>query len=144
MPEETDSQGRSPIDVVAAIIWRGERFLAVQRPPGAKLAGWWEFPGGKTEPGESLDAALVREIREELGVTPLEFEKWCEKLHEYEHAFVRLHFFHVTGFDGEPTALENQQLAWVVPGKVDCGEFLPVDISILEELERRTHINAER
>lgn len=120
--------------VVAGILWRDGRFLAVQRPEGADYAGWWEFPGGKVEQGETLDAALLRELREELGVDCTHWKKWCVKRHEYPEYAVTLHFFHVTAFDGEPKALEKQGLAWLVPGDGCDLTFLPADLQLVDEL----------
>ena len=89
------------LDVVAGIVWRDGEYLAVERPEGARMAGWWEFPGGKIEPGETPDNALVREFQEELGVTPTEFEYWRDLEHEYEEFVVRLNFFHIRNYSGE-------------------------------------------
>lgn len=123
------------MEVVAAVIWHGERFLAVQRPPGKVMAGYWEFPGGKLEPGESPEAALVRELEEELGIVARDFVRWREKCHTYDHAVVRLFFFQIHAFDGVPTAREGQRLAWVRPGaEAAVLEFLPADCDIVAAL----------
>lgn len=124
----------SSIDVVAAIIWRDGRFLAVDRPEGKAMAGWWEFPGGKVAPGETEGHALVRELQEELGITPTEFEFWREKRHSYPHAVVRLRFYHVRAFTGEPSGLEGQRLDWLCPGEAPDVPFLPADEEILAHL----------
>lgn len=122
------------IDVVAGIIWRGEKFLAVRRPEGKAHAGSWEFPGGKVESGESLGAALGRELEEELGlrVTDAEFWRQCE--HVYPNISVRLHFFHVRGFDGEPRPLEGHGLSWVTPREACDLAFLEADTAIVRAL----------
>lgn len=123
------------IDVVAAILWRDGRFLAAERPAGKKLAGFWEFPGGKLEEGENPEAALIRELDEELGVTPVDWRFWRAIVHEYPHMTVRLHFFHVPLFHGEPKAIEHAALAWLDPAENHGGiNFLPVDRDILPEL----------
>lgn len=122
------------IDVVAGIVWRGSEYLAVERPPGSRQEGYWEFPGGKVETGESLEAALVREFEEELGIRPTRFEFWREKVHEYADLTVRLFFFHIRGFEGEIRPLEGQRMAWVVPGGHGDIPFLPADLEIVRLL----------
>ncbi|QGY40958.1 NUDIX domain-containing protein [Pseudodesulfovibrio cashew] len=122
------------IHVVAGIIWQDGRYLAVERPEGFPMAGWWEFPGGKIELGESQEDALVRELREELDITATELSFWRELEHEYDRYFVRLYFFHVTGFDGELKCLENQRMEWVDPGEPPVLEFLPADVAVVEAL----------
>ncbi|MDD3310616.1 (deoxy)nucleoside triphosphate pyrophosphohydrolase [Pseudodesulfovibrio sp.] len=122
------------IDVVAGIIWRDGRYLAVERPEGGPMAGWWEFPGGKIEPGETREQALVRELREELAVTPEDFEFWRELEHAYETFSVRLHFFHIRKYSGELTAMEKQRWAWVDPSRPNELGFLPADAPIVDAL----------
>lgn len=123
------------VDVVAGIVWRDGRYLAVERPEGRRQAGFWEFPGGKVEPGESVEAALVREFEEELGIRPTEFSFWREKIHEYTDLTVRLFFFHIRGFEGDIQPLEGQRMTWVVPGKHGDIPFLPADLEIVELLK---------
>lgn len=122
------------LDVVAGIIWREGRYLAVERPEGSNMAGWWEFPGGKIEPEESREDALVRELQEELAITPVEFEYWRDLEHEYDAFSVRLHFFHINSYSGQLTALENQRWAWVDPTEPPSLDYLPADIVIVEAL----------
>lgn len=124
------------VKVAAGILWRGGRLLAAQRPGGKPLAGFWELPGGKLEAGESAEAALARELAEELGVTVLEARFWRVSEHDYpERGFrVRLHFFHVRKFSGEPRAREGQALAWVTPEAAAGMAFLPADAEILRAL----------
>jgi 8-oxo-dGTP diphosphatase len=124
------------IEVVAGIIWQDGLYLAVERPEGANMAGWWEFPGGKIEKGESRDDALVREFQEELGVTPLEFEYWRNLVHEYDEFTVNLYFFHVTSYSGQLTSLENQRMEWVDPKVPPVLDYLPADIVIVEALHQ--------
>ena len=124
------------VEVAAGILWREGRLLAAQRPEGKPLAGFWEIPGGKLEAGESPGAALSRELAEELGVTVREARFWRDAEHAYpERGFrVRLHFFHVTDFGGEPVAREGQALAWVTPREARELAFLPADADILREV----------
>jgi len=98
--------------VAAAVIRRGPTFLLTRRAAAAHLGGMWEFPGGKTEPGESIDAALVREIREELGCEATVGPLLLVASHVYPEVRVQLHFFETT-LRGEPTPQLGQQMAWV-------------------------------
>jgi len=122
------------IDVVAAIIWRGRKFLAVRRPEGKPQAGFWEFPGGKVEPGESREDALARELHEELGLTPTTWAYWREKRHVYDHIRVRLFFYHVYQFAGRATAREGHGLAWLDVRQAGEFPFLEADTEIVAAL----------
>ena len=124
------------LDVVAGIVWRDGQYLAVERPAGGRMAGWWEFPGGKIEPGETREDALVREFREELGITPTRFEYWRDLEHEYEEFVVRLYFFHINNYSGELQSLEKQRMAWVDPAVAPTLDYLPADIVIVKALHR--------
>ena len=124
------------LDVVAGIIWRDGQYLAVERPEGANMAGWWEFPGGKIEEGEFRDDALVRELQEELGVTPVDFEYWRELVHEYDEFSVRLYFYNVRNYSGDLIPLENQRMSWVNPSDAPTLKYLPADIVIVEALHK--------
>jgi len=101
------------IEVSAAVLQRPDgSFLLAQRPPGKIWAGYWEFPGGKIEPGETLYHALVRELREELGIEVETAYPWLTRVFTYPHATVRLNFFRVTEWRGELHPHEGQEFAW--------------------------------
>ena len=101
------------VEVVAALIWRGDRFLACQRPAHKARGLLWEFVGGKVEPGETKEEALVRECREELGVTVRVGEVFTELTHVYPDLTVRLTLFHAAIPEGEPQKLEHNDLRWI-------------------------------
>lgn len=122
------------VDVVAAVIWQEGRYLGVRRPGGKPMAGAYEFPGGKIEPGESTRSALARELREELGISPTVIAFFREKAHSYEHLSVRLHFFHVHAFTGELAPLEGQDMEWLTPQEAKERPFLEADRDVVEEL----------
>ncbi len=106
---------RSVVEVAVGVLLRPDGcFLLTSRPPGKVYAGYWEFPGGKLEPGESVEQALARELREELGlvIDPDAVVRWREQLVDYPHALVRLHFCRVTAWRGEPSMREGQRAAW--------------------------------
>jgi 8-oxo-dGTP diphosphatase len=121
-------------DVAAAVIERPDEFLLAQRPLGKPYAGYWEFPGGKIEPGEEPRAALARELKEELGIEVREATPWITRMYVYTHATVRLHFFRVTAWDGEPQPLEDQAIAWQRVGHPDVSPMLPANAPVLAAL----------
>ncbi len=125
-----------PIRVVAGIITREGRFLAAQRPAGKNRAGFWEFPGGKIEEGEDPPAALRRELREELGIELLRVRPHQIIEHRYPDRFVRLYFFLVQAFAGEPRGREGQATAWVTPAEALELPFLEADLALLKELAK--------
>ena len=124
------------IDVAAGLIMRPDgQLLLGQRPEGKPWAGWWELPGGKLEPGETVLQALARELQEEIGITVTESRRWVTYVHAYPHTTVRLAFCFVTGWTGEPRSLENQRLEWVDPRQADrVGELLPATLPPLRWL----------
>lgn len=125
------------IEVVAAIIERPDRaFLLASRPKGKAYAGWWEFPGGKVEAGETLEQALRRELHEELGITVVKAYPWIVREFDYEHARVRLNFFRVTDWTGEPHPHEGQGgLAWTQADNPTVEPILPANGPILRGLQ---------
>lgn len=123
------------VDVAAAVIVRADgRFLLARRPAGKVYAGYWEFPGGKAEPGEPLVRALARELHEELGIEVTRVYPWIVEQYVYPHAHVRLHFFRVLGWNGEPHPREKQQLAWAAVGDLGVSPLLPANGPVLRAL----------
>ena len=122
-------------DVVAALIWEGDRFLACQRPENKARGLLWEFVGGKVEAGESKHDALIRECREELDVTVAPGEIFMEVIHEYPDLTVRLTLFNATIAEGTPKALEHHDIRWITVQEIDGLEFCPADEEILKKLK---------
>jgi 8-oxo-dGTP diphosphatase len=123
------------VDVAAAVILRADgAFLLARRPEGKVYAGWWEFPGGKVEAGEPASAALARELHEELGIDVDVAYPWITRVFAYEHATVRLHFFRVTAWHGEPHPRERQAIAWQRPGEPVLEPMLPANAPVLASL----------
>jgi len=123
------------VEVAAAVIERPDgSFLLAQRPPGKVYAGWWEFPGGKVEAGEPAEHALARELHEELGIDVQTAYPWICRVHVYEHATVRLNFFRVTRWRGEPQARENQRFVWQRIDAPIAEPMLPANAPVLASL----------
>ena len=122
-------------EVVAALIWRGKRFLACQRPAHKARGLLWEFVGGKVEPGETREEALIRECREELAVTVVPRDIFMEVTHEYPDLTMHLTLFNAGLLEGEPRALEHNDLRWITVGEIDTLPFCPADQEILERLK---------
>ena len=121
-------------EVVAAMIWRGDRFLACQRPAHKARGLLWEFVGGKVEPGETKEEALIRECREELGITIRVGQMRMELVHEYPDLTVRLSLFDATVPEGEPRKLEHNDIRWITLEEIGSLEFCPADQEIIERL----------
>ena len=124
-------------DVVAALIWENGRFLACQRPAHKARGLLWEFVGGKTEPGETYQEALIRECREELGVTVEVQDVFMEVIHEYPDLTVRLILFNATIAEGNITLLEHNDARWLLPQDIPNYAFCPADKDILAQIIRR-------
>jgi len=123
------------VRVAAAVVLRpGGDVLLAQRPAGKAYAGYWEFPGGKLEPGETPRAALNRELHEELGITVVRASPWLVQRYVYPHAHVELHFFRVFEWQGEPHGHDNQAFAWQTPGRFDVEPLLPANTTVLRSL----------
>ena len=125
----------SVVEAAAAVILRPDgHFLLGRRPPGKPYAGYWEFPGGKIEPGETAAQALVRELHEELGIEADRYTPWITREFVYPHAHVRLHFFRVAGWHGEIRDIHHDALAWKRADNVDVSPMLPANIAVLRGL----------
>ena len=123
--------------VTAGIIWRNGRVLITKRPPGTHLAGFWEFLGGKREPHETLEECLVRELKEELGITIRPGGHLISVEHEYEDKCIMLHVFQCLDMKGLPMTLEGQELRWVRPDDLSRYTFPPPDKAVIEALRSR-------
>ena len=121
-------------EVVAALIWEGDRFLACQRPANKARALLWEFVGGKVEPGETKEQALIRECREELGVTVEVGSVFTEVTHEYPDMTVHLTLFNASIAQGKPQKLEHNDIRFITPAETELYEFCPADEEILRML----------
>ena len=122
------------VDVVAALIWDGNRFLACQRPAYKARALLWEFVGGKVEPGEGREEALIRECREELGVTVKPIDIFMEVIHEYPDLTVHLILFNAVIAEGEIQLLEHNDARWITAAEIPRYDFCPADKEILERI----------
>lgn len=121
--------------VAAAVIVRADgAVLLAQRPPGKPWAGYWEFPGGKLESGESARDALARELDEELGIRVTRAAPWLTQSFVYPHATVRLEFFRVFAWDGEPVGRDGQALAWQRPDAIEVSPLLPANTRVIASL----------
>jgi 8-oxo-dGTP diphosphatase len=122
-------------EVVAALIWAGDKFLACQRPPEKARGLLWEFVGGKVEPGETKEEALIRECREELAVELDVGEVFMEVTHEYPDLTVHLTLFTASIARGTPQKLEHVDIRWLGVDEIDQYPFCPADEVILRRLK---------
>ena len=121
-------------EVVAALIWQGERFMIFQRPAHKARGMLWEFVGGKVEPGESKEQALVRECREELAVEVAVGDIFLEVTHTYPDITVHLTLFHASIVQGVPQKLEHNDIRYITVDEIPQYEFCPADEVILQKL----------
>ena len=119
------------VEVVAALIWDGGKFLICQRPATKTNALLWEFVGGKVEPGETHADALIRECREELGITLSVGDAFMDVVHQYPDILVHLTLYHATIAQGTPQLLEHNALCWITPEEIPQYPFCPADAEIL-------------
>ncbi|GHD77731.1 hypothetical protein GCM10011419_18880 [Vogesella fluminis] len=130
------SESKPVISVVAGALMRADgSFMLGSRPAGKPYAGYWEFPGGKVEPGETPLAALVREFREEMGIEVSHATPWLTRIHHYEHASVHLRFFRIWAWQGTPQPHEGQSFAWQTPGHHSVTPMLPANDPVLRSLQ---------
>lgn len=122
------------VEVVAALIWKGDQFMICQRPAHKGNGLLWEFVGGKVEPGEQKDRALIRECREELAITVAVGAPFMDVVHQYPDALVHLTLFHATIAEGEPRLLEHVDLRWITPAEIENFDFCPADKDILKKI----------
>lgn len=123
------------IDVVAALIWEGDRFLACQRPAHKARGLLWEFVGGKVETGETPEEALIRECKEELDIMVAPQDVFLTVIHEYPDLTVRLILFNAVIAQGIPKLLEHNDLRWITTDQIDELSFCPADEEILKKLK---------
>ena len=124
-------------EVVAALIWQGDKFMICQRPAYKARGLLWEFIGRKVEPGESKEQALIRECQEELAVTLSVGDVFMDVIHEYPDLTVHLTLFNATIAKGEPQKLEHNDIRWTTPSEISNYEFCPADEEILAKIIER-------
>ena len=122
------------VEVVAALIWDGDRFLICQRPKKKARGLLWEYVGGKVEPGETKQEALIRECREELDVTISVGDVFMDVVHEYPDITVRLTLFHASIAEGTIRLLEHNAIAWITPAEIPDYDFCPADEDINKQI----------
>ena len=123
-------------EVVAALVWRDDKFMICQRPPHKARGLLWEFVGGKVEPGETKEQALIRECREELAVTISVGDVFMDVTHEYPDLTVHLTLFNATISEGKPQKLEHKDIKWITPSEIPNYDFCPADDEILIYLRK--------
>ena len=122
-------------EVVAALIWQGEKFMICQRPAHKARGLLWEFVGGKVELGETKEQALIRECQEELAVTLSVGDVFMDVTHEYPDITVHLMLFNATIAEGEPVMLEHNDIRWITPSEIPNYDFCPADEEILKRIK---------
>ena len=121
-------------EVVAALIWQGDKFMICQRPAHKARGLLWEFVGGKVEPGETKEQALIRECQEELAVTLSVGDMFRDVVQEYPDVTVHLRLFNATIAEGDPQKLEHNDIRWITPSEIPNYDFCPADEEILAKI----------
>lgn len=121
-------------EVVAALIWDDDKFMICQRPPNKARGLLWEFVGGKVEPGETKQQALIRECHEELAITLSVDDMFTDVVYEYPDITVHLSLFNCTIVEGSPKLLEHKDLKWILPTEIPRYTFCPADTKLLEKI----------
>ena len=124
-------------EVVAALIWNSDNFMICQRPAHKDRGLLWEFVGGKVEPGETKEQALIRECQEELAITLSVGDVFTEVVHEYPDITIRLTLFNATIAEGIPQKLEHNDIRWITVDEIDQYSFCPADTEILLQLKQQ-------
>lgn len=122
------------VEVVAALIWQGDKFMICQRPANKARGLLWEFVGGKVESGETKEQALIRECKEELNILLSVGDVFMDVIHEYPDITVHLTLFNATIAEGEPKKLEHNDIQWITPSEIANYEFCPADEEILARI----------
>ncbi len=133
-PKRQPARTRPHYDIAVGVIWRADEVLIAKRPPEGLLGGLWEFPGGKREPGETLEVTLAREVNEELGIEIDPGEKIAAIDHAYSHFQITLHAYHCRYRSGRPKPLGCQEYAWVRLGDLDRYAFPAANRKLLEQI----------
>ena len=126
-------------EVVAALIWDQDKFMICQRPAHKARGLLWEFVGGKVDPGETMEEALIRECREELNITVAVGDIFTQVIHEYPDIHIRLTLFHCSITEGTPELLEHNDLKWIHPRQIPEFPFCPADKDILILIQNQYH-----
>lgn len=121
-------------EVVAALIWDKDKFMICQRPTHKARGLLWEFVGGKVEPGETKEQALIRECQEELTVTLSIGDVFMDVVHEYPDLTVHLTLFNAAILEGIPKKLKHNDIKWITPSEISNYEFCPADVEILKKI----------
>ena len=121
-------------EVVAALIWNGDKFMICQRPANKARGLLWEFVGGKVEPGETKEQALIRECKEELNILLSVGDVFMDVIHEYPDITVHLTLFNATISEGEPKRIEHNDIRWITSSEISNYEFCPADEEILARI----------
>ena len=122
------------VEVVAALVWKNNKFMICQRPANKARGLLWEFVGGKVESGETKEQALIRECKEELDILLSVGDVFMDVVHEYPDITVHLTLFNATIAEGEPQRLEHNDIQWIAPSEIPNFEFCPADEEILARI----------